>query len=58
MNKNKVTNLKKWIHSKTKKPGKKKQGGPIIDMTSKLEEWENNFLGNMHLGHLGKIKAL
>ena len=38
-NVNKARNSKKWIHSKRKKPRKKKRDGPI-EMMSKSEEWE------------------
>lgn len=45
VSKNKARNAKKWIHSKKKKPRKKKRDGPI-EMPSNSEKWENFFKKN------------
>ena len=43
VSKNKARNANKWIHSKKKKPRKKKRDGPI-EMPSNSEKWENFFM--------------
>ena len=45
VSKNKARNANKWIHSKKKKPRKKKRDGPI-EMPSNSEKWENFFKKN------------
>ena len=45
VSKNKARNAKKWIHSKKKKPRKKKRDGPI-EMPSDSEKWDIFFRKN------------
>merc|ERR1711966_61048 len=45
VSKNKARNAKKWIHSKKKKPRKKKRDGPI-EMPSNSEKWDIFFKKN------------
>lgn len=45
VSKNKARNANKWIHSKKKKPRKKKRDGPI-EMPSNSEKWDNFFKKN------------